>query len=98
MRGVFMAIYLVENEEANINNWGCYWLVKASSKKEAVDRVYCEENGFVIGEGGLLAAGYTTDRKYIAKAARYSGILKRKLSAVKVDERLFCGDNTYMIK
>lgn len=94
-----MAIYLVINEEASINNWGCYWLVNARSSKEAVDRVYCEENGLVIGDGGFLAAGHTTDRKYLARAARETGILKRKLTATKVDEKFLREwGNVYMIK
>ena len=36
-------LYLVEHDESAINKWGCWWLVKASSKKEAIDKVYNEE-------------------------------------------------------
>lgn len=36
-------IYIVENEEAPINNWGCYWIVEAKTAKEAVSKVHEHE-------------------------------------------------------
>ena len=36
-------IYVVENEEASINDWGCYWVVEAANAKEAIDKVYEHE-------------------------------------------------------
>ena len=33
-------IYLVENEEAVINIYAKYWIVKANSAPEAIDKVY----------------------------------------------------------
>lgn len=67
-----MAFYLVENEDAPINNWGCYWIVEADNAKEAIHKAYCEGNQFY---GNSLKS-----------AARETGILKRKLSATRVDE------------
>lgn len=36
-------LYLVENDDAFINNWGCYWLVEANNAKQAVTIVYEDE-------------------------------------------------------
>lgn len=84
-----MALYLVENEEAVINKWGCYWIVKADNAKEAIDYVYRYENLYDSDSPVTLSA--------IRKAAKETGIMKRKLSAVKIDEKLFCGDQVYRI-
>ena len=93
-----MAIYLVENEDAPINNFCCYWLVRANTAKEAVDRVYLEENRERADQDAIWSEDPVVIKRAIAAAARWSGILKRKLTAVKVDDKLFCGDcNTYMI-
>lgn len=72
-----MAFYLVENDDAGINNWGCYWLVEANNKKEAIDKVYNEEAAFM--------------------PPKESGILKRKLDAMKIDTLIKRGDGVYMI-
>ncbi len=68
--------YLVENEDAPINNWGCYWVVKASSKKEAIDKVYKEANLYLPKE---------------------SGISKRKLDAMEINEKLLFDEGVYCI-
>jgi len=48
-------LYLVENDESCINNWGCYWLVEAKNKREAIDKVYKEEAKFINPrESGIL--------------------------------------------
>lgn len=84
-----MALYLVENEEALINSWGCYWIVKADNVKEAIDYVYRYENLHDLDIPVMLST--------VRKAAKETGIMKRKLSAVKIDEKLFCGDQVYRI-
>ena len=37
-----MRLYLVENDDAPINNYAKYWIVKANSAPEAVDKAYRE--------------------------------------------------------
>ena len=69
--------YIVENEEAPINNWGCYWVVKAPSKKEAIDKVYNDE------------AKWMEPKK--------SGILKIKLEAFEINEKLLGDEGVYCI-
>ena len=68
--------YIVENEESVINKWGCYWVVKASSKKEAIDKVYKEANLYLLKE---------------------SKILKRKLDAMEINEKLLGDEGVYCI-
>lgn len=69
--------YLVENDDAPINNWGCYWVVKASNKKEAIDKVYKREARFI--------------------PSKESGILKRKLEAMEINEKLLGDEGVYCI-
>lgn len=78
-----MSIYLVENDDAWINNWGCYWLVEASNAKEAIHKAYAEGNQFY---GDTLRS-----------AAMETGIFKRKLTATRVDKLLKNEPLAYMI-
>ena len=48
-------LYLVENEDSPINYWGCYWIVEARNKKEAIDKAYRDGNMFIDSkEAGIL--------------------------------------------
>ena len=48
-------IYIVENEDAPINYWGCYWVVEAANAKEAVNKVYRDEaRAMPPKESGIL--------------------------------------------
>lgn len=84
-----MAFYLVENDDACINNWGSYWIVEADNAKEAIHRAYVDGNE-------LYAIGY--GQKVLARGAKETGIFKRKLTAYRIDELVKNDPNhAYMI-
>ena len=89
-----MAVYLVENEDAPINSWGCYWLVKADSAKEAIDNVYFEENYYYVDN----CDNRRPSNVDLARAARETGIMKRKLTATKINNMLFGNEKIYRIQ
>lgn len=86
-----MAFYIVENEEASINNWGCYWIVKANNAKEAIDKVYKDENDCRTWENPN-----PTNADY-RRTAKITGIQKNKLYAYAAEEAVK-DVNTYRIK
>lgn len=79
-----MRLYLVENEDAPINNWGSYWIVKANTKREAIDKAYRNGNEFIALRNSR-------------RTAKESGILKRKLIATCIDE-LLATEDAYMVE
>ena len=92
-----MTLYLVENADFPINNYDNWWLVKARTAKEAVDRVYFAANQDLVDRDVMWSGDPVAIKRAIAAAARESGIVKRKLAATKIDEKLFCGCDTYCI-
>lgn len=67
-----MALYIVVNEDDQIIIWDCCWLVEADNAKEAVRKAYYEGGNQLYGNSHK-------------SAAKETGILKRNLSATRVE-------------
>lgn len=86
-----MKFYYVENEDAVICLYGAYWIVRANTAKEAIDKVFRDSNeAYVKSENPSVGEW--------RKASNFTGIKKCKLTAIPLAVFINDSNDVFCIK